>query len=124
VAIWHLAQALGDLDDATVIESVAEDLAAGKAPLAIPEELQAGMDIVGERFEGVVQTKLGTLVLGTVFDDMKQGIQAIKDAGLREQVTVLIGGGLSIRPAQTTWAPTSTAAPLKTVWPWPRGFWG
>jgi methanogenic corrinoid protein MtbC1 len=108
VAIWHLAQALGDLDDATVIESVAEDLAAGKAPLAIPEELQAGMDIVG----------------GTVFDDMKQGIQAIKDAGLREQVTVLIGGGLSIRPAQTTWAPTSTAAPLKTVWPWPRGFWG
>jgi dimethylamine corrinoid protein len=177
MAVSSLAQALGDLDEATVSDQVAAKLAAGETPLAILEELQAGMDVVGERFEAgeyflsellcaadifklanaplaeglkeVVQTKLGTLVLGTVkhdihdfgkdivatimrsngievvdlgvdvdaqafidaikvhnaqlvgmscllttvFDDMKRGIQAIKEAGLRDQVTVLIGGG-------------------------------
>lgn len=177
MAVSSLARALGDLDEATVIDEVAGKLAAGDTPLAILEELQAGMDVVGERFEAgeyflsellyaadifkqanvplaeglkeVVQTKLGTLVLGTVkhdihdfgkdivatimrsngievvdlgvdvapeafidairthsaqlvgmscllttvFEDMKRGIQAITDAGLRDQVTVLIGGG-------------------------------
>ncbi len=175
--VSSLARALGDLDEASVVDSVAEQLTAGQPPLAILAELQAGMDIVGERFEAgeyflsellyaadifkqanaplaeglkqVVQAKLGTLVLGTVrhdihdfgkdivatimrsngievvdlgvdvdsqafidairahdaqlvgmscllttvFDDMKQGIQAIEEAGLRGRVTVLVGGG-------------------------------
>ncbi len=32
-------------------------------------------------------------LLTTVFDDMKETIGAIKAAGLRDQVTILIGGG-------------------------------
>jgi len=32
-------------------------------------------------------------LLTTVFDDMKDAIEAIKDAGLRDRVTILIGGG-------------------------------
>jgi dimethylamine corrinoid protein len=151
--------------------------AAGATPLSILEELQAGMNVVGERFEcgdyylseliyaadifkkagaplqeglkSAVQTTHGTLVLGTVkndihdfgkdivatvmssngfkvvdlgvnvehqafvdaikehkpemvgmscllttvFDDMKEAINTIKAAGLRDQVKILIGGG-------------------------------
>jgi dimethylamine corrinoid protein len=172
-----LAQAVGDLDEVAAQTLVREKLAEGEEALAILEELQAGMGIVGERFEGgeyflseliyaadifksaglplqeqlknVTQTSYGTLVLGTVkndihdfgkdivatvmssngikvvdlgvnvehqafvdaikehkpqlvgmscllttiFDEMKQAIQTIKDAGLRDQVTVLVGGG-------------------------------
>jgi len=172
-----LAQALGDLEEDKAILLVTDKLAKGEPALSILEELQAGMNIVGERFENEeyylseliyaadifkkagaplqeelkrsVQTSHGTLVLGTVkndihefgkdivatvmssngikvidlgvnvehqafvdavkesgatlvgmscllttvFDDMRDAIQTIKDAGLRDQVTVLIGGG-------------------------------
>jgi dimethylamine corrinoid protein len=177
MTISPLAQAMGDLDEATAVSLVDEKLAAGEPALTILEELQAGMSVVGERFEGgeyflseliyaadifkkagaplqeglkaSPQQKLGTLVLGTVkndihdfgkdivatvmssngfevidlgvnvehqafidaikehkpqlvgmscllttvFDDMRDAIGAIKEAGLRDQVTVLIGGG-------------------------------
>jgi len=172
-----LAQAVGDLDEQTAVGLVQEKLAAGEAALVILEELQAGMNVVGERFESgeyylseliyaadifkkagaplqeelktSVPKKLGTLVLGTVkndihdfgkdivstvmssngiavidlgvnaehqafveaiqehspqlvgmscllttaFDSMKEAIRAITEAGLRDQVTILIGGG-------------------------------
>jgi len=172
-----LAQALGDLDEATAVSLVEEKLSCGEEALAILEELQAGMSIVGERFEGeeyflseliyaadifkkagaplqeglrsAAQSTVGTLVLGTVkndihdfgkdivgtvmtsngirvidlgvsveheafvqaiqehrpelvgmscllttvFDDMKEAIGAIRAAGLRDQVTILVGGG-------------------------------
>ncbi|NLO27618.1 MAG: cobalamin-binding protein [Actinobacteria bacterium] len=172
-----LAQAVGDLDEQTAVTLVEEKLAKGEAALSILEELQAGMSVVGERFEGgeyylseliyaadifkkagaPLQEELksaapatsGTLVLGTVkndihdfgkdivatvmssngikvvdlgvnvehqafvtairehspqlvgmscllttvFDDMKEAIQTIKEAGLRDQVKILIGGG-------------------------------
>jgi dimethylamine corrinoid protein len=172
-----LAQAVGDLDEATAVRLVEEKLAAGDTPLSLLEELQAGMSVVGERFEcgdyflseliyaadifkkagsplqeglkSAVQTTHGTLVLGTVkndihdfgkdivatvmssngfkvvdlgvnvehqafvdaikehkpelvgmscllttvFDDMKDAINTIKVAGLRDQVKILIGGG-------------------------------
>ena len=172
-----LAQAVGDLDERTAVDLVEERLVGGEAVLGILEELQAGMNIVGSRFEGgeyylseliyaadifkkagaplqeglksAAQITLGTLVLGTVkndihdfgkdivatvmssnglkvvdlgvdvepqafvdaikehkpelvgmscllttvFDDMKEAIQIIKDAGLRDQVKILIGGG-------------------------------
>jgi dimethylamine corrinoid protein len=172
-----LAQAVGDLEEDKAVTLVADKLAKGEPALAILEELQAGMNIVGQRFEDCeyylseliyaadifkkagaplqeelkssVQSSYGTLVLGTVkndihdfgkdivgtvmssngikvvdlgvnvepqafveaikesgatlvgmscllttvFDDMKEAIGAIKDAGLRDQVTILIGGG-------------------------------
>ena len=177
MAASPLAQALGDLEEDKTVTLVADRLAQGGSALSILEELQAGMSIVGQRFEESeyflseliyaadifkkagaplqeelktsVQTSLGTLVLGTVkndihdfgkdivatvlssngikvidlgvnvehqafvdaikesgatlvgmscllttvFDEMKGAIAAIKDAGLRDQVTVLIGGG-------------------------------
>ena len=175
--ISPLAQAVGDLEEDKAIVLVQDKLAKGEPALAILEELQAGMNIVGERFESCeyylseliyaadifkkagaplqeelkssVQSSFGTLVLGTVkndihdfgkdivatvlssngikvvdlgvnvehqafvdaikesgatlvgmscllttvFDDMRDAIGAIKDAGLRDQVTILIGGG-------------------------------
>jgi methanogenic corrinoid protein MtbC1 len=172
-----LAQAVGDLDEDKAVVLVADKLAKGEPALGILEELQAGMNIVGERFEsgeyylseliyasdifkkagaplqeclaGQAQKTYGTLVLGTVkndihdfgkdivatvmsshgirvvdlgvnvehqafvdairehrpalvgmscllttvFDDMKEAIATIERAGLRGQVTILIGGG-------------------------------
>lgn len=172
-----LAQAVADLDEATAVRLVEEKTAAQESALAVLEELQAGMTLVGERFEegeyflseliyaadifkkagaplqeelqSSAPEKLGTLVLGTVkndihdfgkdivatimasnglevvdlgvdvpherfveairthrpqlvgmscllttvFDDMKATIAAIGAAGLRDQVTILIGGG-------------------------------
>ena len=178
MTISPLAQAVGDLDEATAIVLVEDKLATGEAPLSILEELQAGMNIVGERFEdgeyflseliyaadifkkagAPLQEELksqrpgdarhpgpghgqerhprlrqrhrghghelqrhqghrpgrergapglrrrhqgaraATLVgmsclLTTVFDDMRDAIRTIKAAGLRDQVTILIGGG-------------------------------
>ena len=171
-----LAQAVGDLEEDKAVVLVQDKLAKGEAALSILEELQAGMNIVGERFESgeyflseliyaadifkkagaplqeelksSAQKTYGTLILGTVkndihdfgkdivatvmssngirvidlgvnvehqafvdaikengatlvgmscllttvFDEMKEAIKTIKDAGLRDQVTVLIGG--------------------------------
>ena len=173
----ELARAVGDLEESTATVLVEEKLRAGEPALAILEELHAGMNLVGERFENgeyflseliyaadifkkaeaPLQQELtksapkthGTLVLGTVkndihdfgkdivatvmasngikvvdlgvnvehqafvdaikengatlvgmscllttaFDDMRDAIQVLRDAGLRDQVTVLIGGG-------------------------------
>ena len=172
-----LAQAVGDLEEDKAVTLVEDKLAKGEPALWILEELQAGMNIVGERFEtgdyylseliyaadifkkagaplqeelkSATQKSHGTLVLGTVkndihdfgkdivatvmrsngidvvdlgvnvehqafvdaikehkpalvgmsclrttvFDDMKAAIRAIADAGLRDQVTILVGGG-------------------------------
>ena len=172
-----LARAVGDLEEDKAVALVQRKLSAGEPALSILEELQAGMSIVGERFEegeyflseliyaadifkkagaplqerlaGEAQKTYGTMVFGTVkndihdfgkdvvatimssngikvvdlgvnveheafvdaikesgatlvgmscllttvFDDMKATIAAISDAGLREQVTILIGGG-------------------------------
>ena len=172
-----LAQAVGDLEEDKAVTLVQDKLAKGEPALWILEELQAGMNIVGERFEtgdyylseliyaadifkkagaplqeelkSATQKSHGTLVLGTVkndihdfgkdivatvmrsngidvvdlgvnvehqafvdaikehkpalvgmsclrttvFDDMKAAIRAIADAGLRDQVTILVGGG-------------------------------
>jgi dimethylamine corrinoid protein len=172
-----LAQAVGDLEEEKAVTLVADKLAKGETALAILEELQAGMTIVGQRFEeceyylteltyaadifkkagaplqeelkNSVQSGYGTLVLGTVkndihdfgkdivatvmssngikvvdlgvnvehqafvdavkesgatlvgmscllttvFDDMKEAIAALTAAGLRDRVTVLVGGG-------------------------------
>jgi dimethylamine corrinoid protein len=172
-----LAQAVGDLEEDKAVVLVQDKLAKGEPALSILEELQAGMTIVGERFEAgeyylseliyaadifkkagaPLQDELktsapstcGTLVLGTVkndihdfgkdivatvmssnglkvvdlgvnvehqafvdaikesgatlvgmscllttvFDEMRATIKTIEAAGLRDQVTILIGGG-------------------------------
>jgi len=177
MSISPLAQAVGDLDEATAERLVQDRLAKGEPALSILEELQTGMSVVGERFEAgeyflseliyaadifkkagaplqeelksSAQKTYGTLVLGTVkndihdfgkdivatimssngikvidlgvnvehenfveaikehkpelvglscllttaFDEMKRAVQTISEAGLRDQVKILIGGG-------------------------------
>jgi dimethylamine corrinoid protein len=112
-----LAQALGDLEEATVVRMVEEKFAAAEPPLSILQELQAGMNIVGERFEadeyflseliyaadifkqagvplqeglkGQSQERLGTMVLGTVKND-------IHDFGKDIVATVMSSNGIEI----------------------------
>jgi dimethylamine corrinoid protein len=112
-----LAEALGDLDEEAVVNGVQESLASGEAPLGILQELQAGMNIVGERFENgeyflseliysadifkkagaplqdrlkdQVQETYGTLVLGTVKND-------IHDFGKDIVGTVMISNGIKV----------------------------
>ena len=177
MTVSPLSQAVGDLEEDRAVSLVEKKLAEGERALSILEELQAGMNVVGTRFEsgeyflseliyaadifkkasaplqeelkGAIQKSYGALVLGTVkhdihdfgkdivatvmrsngievldlgvdvehqafvdaikkhrpalvgmscllttvFDDMKQAIQVIADAGLRDQVKILIGGG-------------------------------
>jgi dimethylamine corrinoid protein len=172
-----LAQAVSDLQEDEAMGLVQEKLDAGEPAISILEELQAGMSIVGDRFEGgeyylselifaaeifqkagaPLQQQLadssqeawGAIVLGTVktdihefgkdiagtvlssnglkvvdlgvdvehqawvdainetgaalvgmscllttaFDGMKEAIATIERAGLRDRVTVLVGGG-------------------------------
>ncbi|HEX5641903.1 MAG TPA: cobalamin-dependent protein [Thermoleophilia bacterium] len=172
-----LAQSVGELQMDEAARLVQEKLDAGDAPLAVLEELQQGMSIVGDRFEageyylselifagelfkqasaplqdaiaeaagnahgiivlgtvkndihefgkniagtvlssnGIKVVDLGvdvdpqawvdavnetgaTLVgmsalLTTVFDQMKEAVATIERAGLRDKVTILIGGG-------------------------------
>ena len=172
-----LAQAVSDLQPDVAVGLVQEKLAAGEAPLAVLDELQAGMGAVGDRFEAgeyylselifageifkqagaplqdaladASQNAVGTLVLGTVrgdihefgkniagtvlssngirvvdlgvdvdpqawvdainesgatlvgmsallttvFDAMRESIATIARAGLRDKVTILVGGG-------------------------------
>src|SRR3990172_9381806 len=96
--ISPLAQAVGNLEEEKAVSLVQEKLASGEAALSILEELQAGMNIVGKYFEsgeyflseliyaadifkkagaplqsrlaGEAQRTYGTLVLGTVKNDI------------------------------------------------------
>ena len=112
-----LAQAVGDLDEQTAVTLVEEKLSAGEAALGILEELQAGMNVVGERFESGeyylseliyaadifkkagaplqeelksgTQAAYGTLVLGTVKND-------IHDFGKDIVATVMSSNGIKV----------------------------
>jgi dimethylamine corrinoid protein len=172
-----ISEYLGDLNESATIEGVEAALASGQDPVVVLHALQAGMNVVGQRFDSgeyflseliysadifkkagaplqarlaeEVQETHGTLVLGTVkndihdfgkdivatvmtsngfkvidlgvnveqqafvdairehkpalvgmscllttvFEDMKEAIETIKAAGLRDQVTILVGGG-------------------------------
>ena len=112
-----LATALGDLDEAAVLETVKTELADGVEPMAVLQALQAGMEIVGQRFEeeeyflselmfaadifkrasgdlgaaleSDAGSKLGTIVLGTAKND-------IHDFGKDIVATVLRSNGLEV----------------------------
>ena len=172
-----LAQAVGDLRLDEAAGLVQEKIGAGETPLDVLAELQAGMGIVGDKFEAgeyylselifageifkqasaplqdalaeAAQSAVGTIVLGTVkndihefgkniagtvlssngirvvdlgvdvdpqawvdainesgatlvgmsallttvFDSMRESIATIERAGLRDKVTILVGGG-------------------------------
>ncbi len=112
-----LAQALGDLQESEVIAGVEAELSAGKDPMAILAEVQAGMEIVGKRFEdgeyylsellyaadifkkvnaplaerlqGRKSETLATMVLGTVKND-------IHEFGKDIVATILTSNGVEV----------------------------
>ncbi len=63
------------------------------------EVIDLGVDVPAERFVAAVQ-ETGALVVGlsglltVAFDSMKDTIQALEDAGLRQKVKVMIGGAI------------------------------
>jgi 5-methyltetrahydrofolate--homocysteine methyltransferase len=62
------------------------------------EVYDLGVDIPSEKFVEKIKETGATIValsgfLALAFDSMKQTIQAIKDAGLRDKVKIMIGGG-------------------------------
>ena len=115
--ISPLAQAVGDLEEDKAVVLVEDKLAKGETALAILEELQAGMNLVGERFESgeyylseliyaadifkkagaplqeelksSAQKTYGTLVLGTVKND-------IHDFGKDIVATVMSSNGIKV----------------------------
>ncbi len=112
-----LAQALGDLQESEVTAGVEEQLSAGKDPMAILADVQAGMEIVGKRFEdgeyylsellyaadifkqvnvplaeklqGRKSETLATMVLGTVKND-------IHEFGKDIVATILTSNGVEV----------------------------
>jgi len=62
------------------------------------EALDLGIDVPVEKFVDAIKASGSTVVglsgfLTLAFDSMKDTIDAIKDAGLRDQVKIMIGGG-------------------------------
>jgi dimethylamine corrinoid protein len=92
VSTSTLAEALGDLSEDAVVEGVREALASGASPQSLLQELQAGMTLVGERFESG-EYFLSELVYST--DIFKTAMAPLQD-GLREQAaethgTIVLG---------------------------------
>jgi 5-methyltetrahydrofolate--homocysteine methyltransferase len=62
------------------------------------EVLDLGIDVPAEKFVETIKESGSTVVglsgfLTLAFDSMKATVKAIKDAGLRDQVKIMIGGG-------------------------------
>ena len=62
------------------------------------EVLDLGVDVPAEKFVETIKDSGSTIVglsgfLTLAFDSMKATVDAIKDAGLRDQVKIMIGGG-------------------------------
>jgi len=119
-----LAQALGDLQESEVIAGVEAELSAGKDPMAILSEVQAGMEIVGKRFEegeyylseliyaadifktvnaplteklaGRETDTLATMVLGTVKNDIHEFGKDIVATILRSNGVKVVDLGIDV----------------------------
>ena len=91
------------------------------------EVIDLGADVAPEKFieairdKGVQVVCLSALLTVTM-PSMKTTIEALKQAGLRDQVKVLVGGARSRSNTPTTSAPTATVKAPATLWPW-RGEW-
>ena len=62
------------------------------------EVLDLGINVPKEKFVDAIKESASTIVglsgfLTLAFDSMKETVDAIKDAGLRDQVKIMIGGG-------------------------------
>jgi methanogenic corrinoid protein MtbC1 len=123
-----LAQAVGDLEEEQVLALVDEQLASGAPAMTVMEELQAGMEVVGRRFEegeyflselvfagsifkkasaplqeglkGDAGKKLGTIVLGTVKNDIHEFGKDIVASVLSSNGVEVVDLGVNVEPQE------------------------
>jgi len=140
MTISPLAQALGDLEEETTVNLVKDKLAAGAAPLEVLEELQTGMNLVGERFESgeyflseliyaadifkqaaaplqeglgsAAPPTRGTLVLGTVKNDIHDFGKDIVATLMRSNGLQVIDLGVNVEPQRFVEAVRDSGAAL------------
>jgi methanogenic corrinoid protein MtbC1 len=80
------------------IHDIGKDLVVGMLKAANYDVYDLGVDVPPEKFIEVLK-ETGALVLGlsalitTAFESMKDTVDAIKEAGIRSQVKIMIGGG-------------------------------
>jgi dimethylamine corrinoid protein len=87
-----LAQAVSDLQPEAAVGLVREKLAAGEAPLAVLDELQAGMGAVGDRFEAGEYYLSELIYAGEIFKQAGGPLQsALKDASQNAVGTLVLG---------------------------------
>lgn len=105
-----LISALANLQEEEALRITTKRLDAGDDPLKLLEDSRRAMEIVGKRFangeyfipelvySGEILKEISEIVglsgfLTLAFDSMKQTVEAIKAAGLRDRVKIMIGGG-------------------------------
>jgi methanogenic corrinoid protein MtbC1 len=81
------------------IHDIGKDLVVNMVTAAGYEVTDLGVDVPTERFVEALKETGATVVglsglLTLAFDAMKETVQGLKDAGLRDQVKVMIGGGM------------------------------
>jgi methanogenic corrinoid protein MtbC1 len=87
-----LAQAVGDLQPDEAVRLVQEKVAAGEAPLAVLDELQAGMGAVGDRFEAGEYYLSELIFAGEIFKQASAPLQdAIAEAAENAVGTIVLG---------------------------------
>jgi len=80
------------------IHDIGKDLVAFMLDVHGFEVLDLGIDVPAEKFVETIKESGSTVVglsgfLTLAFDSMKETVDAIKEAGLRDQVKIMIGGG-------------------------------
>lgn len=81
------------------IHDIGKDIVVGQLEANSYEVIDLGVDVPAERFVAAVQDT-GAMVVGlsglltVAFDSMKDTIQAMEDAGIRQKVKVMIGGSI------------------------------
>jgi 5-methyltetrahydrofolate--homocysteine methyltransferase len=80
------------------IHNIGKDLVVFMLDVHGFEVLDLGIDVPPEKFVEAIEESGSTVVglsgfLTLAFDSMKKTIETIEDAGLRDQVNIMIGGG-------------------------------
>jgi len=81
------------------IHDIGKDIVAFMLDISGFEVYDLGVDVPAQRFvEKIKETKAGIVGLSgfltLAFDSMKETIEAIKKAGMRDKVKIMVGGGL------------------------------
>lgn len=86
-----LVEAMGDLEEDDVNAMLEQVMDEGGARAAeAMAACQKGMNVVGDRFESGEYFVAGVLTLA--IDSMKDTMQALADAGIRDTTRVIVGG--------------------------------